>query len=637
MSTKQYQQYPGYYGLETYPYTYMGGNQGQQGQPQQGQQGQLQQLQQQQQQLQQPQQMQQQPQQPLGGQQMQNLAGQYNLQSYNQYYMMNNQQVPQGQQQQLQQQQGQQPGQQSQQQNGQQSLYLQYQQPQMPQQGQQGQQANSGGLNGGNGAVDYSQLYTAYGLNVGQNSYALFPMYQNVPGGPQLSTAAGTGANSNIPQSQLYDSASNQRHDYRAASGANPNNSGSGSTLLNASQQQQNAMAVSNPTPPSSQVANATSATGRPQSSVSNTTSASGAGARTAGTAPSDASAAEAKRGDDLETPPSNSTLGQLQPPGIRPRVTTTMWEDEKTLCYQVDANNVSVVRRADNNMINGTKLLNVAQMTRGRRDGILKSEKMRHVVKIGSMHLKGVWIPFERALAMAQREGIVDMLYPLFVRDIKRMIQTGVTPAAHPTNATNTAVSAAGAGKAVPIATGGNYPGASTNTSGPSANGSYYPQQYSSQYPPVGAGGSNNGISATSGTESSGAPLAQHQLQQQLQQPPQQGQQAQQLQQQQGQQQGPSQLYGFSQQPYYNQYYQYNQGAVANGSGLGAGNTSYSLYSQEPFSSYPGYQNAPGASVAGAPGQKSSFDHGIANKGLSKQQGSPGQKDKDSDKKAKA
>lgn len=46
----------------------------------------------------------------------------------------------------------------------------------------------------------------------------------------------------------------------------------------------------------------------------------------------------------------------------------------------------------ADNHMINGTKLLNVAGMTRGRRDGILKSEKLRNVVKIGPMHLKGVW-----------------------------------------------------------------------------------------------------------------------------------------------------------------------------------------------------------------------------------------------------
>jgi hypothetical protein len=45
-----------------------------------------------------------------------------------------------------------------------------------------------------------------------------------------------------------------------------------------------------------------------------------------------------------------------------------------------------------DNHMINGTKLLNVAGMTRGRRDGILKAEKMRHIVKIGPMHLKGIW-----------------------------------------------------------------------------------------------------------------------------------------------------------------------------------------------------------------------------------------------------
>ena len=46
----------------------------------------------------------------------------------------------------------------------------------------------------------------------------------------------------------------------------------------------------------------------------------------------------------------------------------------------------------ADNNMINGTKLLNVAQMSRGKRDGILKNESVRHVIKVGSMHLKGVW-----------------------------------------------------------------------------------------------------------------------------------------------------------------------------------------------------------------------------------------------------
>ncbi len=58
--------------------------------------------------------------------------------------------------------------------------------------------------------------------------------------------------------------------------------------------------------------------------------------------------------------------------------------------CYFAFA--IVVNQAPDNHFINGTKLLNVAGMTRGRRDGILKSEKTRHVVKIGPMHLKGVW-----------------------------------------------------------------------------------------------------------------------------------------------------------------------------------------------------------------------------------------------------
>jgi len=110
---------------------------------------------------------------------------------------------------------------------------------------------------------------------------------------------------------------------------------------------------------------------------------------------------------------------GQNAPPGMKPRVTATLWEDEGSLCFQVEAKGVCVARREDNHFINGTKLLNVAGMTRGRRDGILKSEKTRHVVKIGPMHLKGVWIPFERALEFANREKITDLLYPLFVHNI--------------------------------------------------------------------------------------------------------------------------------------------------------------------------------------------------------------------------
>lgn len=101
---------------------------------------------------------------------------------------------------------------------------------------------------------------------------------------------------------------------------------------------------------------------------------------------------------------------GQVAPSGMKPRVTATLWEDEGCMCFQIEAKGICVARRdgkgnwlclfqqsstntrSDNHMINGTKLLNVAGMTRGRRDGILKSEKSRAVVKIGPMHLKGVW-----------------------------------------------------------------------------------------------------------------------------------------------------------------------------------------------------------------------------------------------------
>ncbi|KAI8987810.1 transcription regulator HTH, apses-type DNA-binding domain-containing protein [Mycotypha africana] len=101
-----------------------------------------------------------------------------------------------------------------------------------------------------------------------------------------------------------------------------------------------------------------------------------------------------------------------------RPKLTTTLWEDEGTICYQVDANGICVARRQDNDMINGTKLLNVAGMSRGKRDGILKNEKGRVVVKVGAMHLKGVWITFARAKLLAAQHKIQDILYPLFVDD---------------------------------------------------------------------------------------------------------------------------------------------------------------------------------------------------------------------------
>jgi enhanced filamentous growth protein 1 len=39
-------------------------------------------------------------------------------------------------------------------------------------------------------------------------------------------------------------------------------------------------------------------------------------------------------------------TTGQVQPPGMKPRVTATLWEDEGSLCFQVEARGICVARR---------------------------------------------------------------------------------------------------------------------------------------------------------------------------------------------------------------------------------------------------------------------------------------------------
>ncbi|GME83492.1 unnamed protein product [Ambrosiozyma monospora] len=114
----------------------------------------------------------------------------------------------------------------------------------------------------------------------------------------------------------------------------------------------------------------------------------------------------------------------QMIQSNFTPKIITLKWGYQNTMCYGVEARGVPVLRRADNNLVNGTKLLKVAKLTRGRRDRILKSEKDRHVIKTGPMKFKGVWIPLERASTIAQREGIYYALYPLFEPNISELIE---------------------------------------------------------------------------------------------------------------------------------------------------------------------------------------------------------------------
>lgn len=98
--------------------------------------------------------------------------------------------------------------------------------------------------------------------------------------------------------------------------------------------------------------------------------------------------------------------------------LTTFLWENEQTICYQIYVKDTYIVRRHDNDMINGTKLLNIAGISRGKRDGILKNEKEKIIIKKEEIHLKGIWITFQSAKSLAIQYNIDHLIYPLFVDD---------------------------------------------------------------------------------------------------------------------------------------------------------------------------------------------------------------------------
>lgn len=50
--------------------------------------------------------------------------------------------------------------------------------------------------------------------------------------------------------------------------------------------------------------------------------------------------------------PTTFDTTGQVAPPGSKPRVTATLWEDEGSLCFQVEARGVCVARREGTSVV---------------------------------------------------------------------------------------------------------------------------------------------------------------------------------------------------------------------------------------------------------------------------------------------
>jgi len=106
------------------------------------------------------------------------------------------------------------------------------------------------------------------------------------------------------------------------------------------------------------------------------------------------------------------------------PRITLVPWVDRNTYVYQIEIGDKIVSRRFDNHFVNGTKLLNVAGLTRGKRDAILKNEPVRNVVKNAPFHLKGVWIPVERARILSYKYNIDDRIHYLLDNNPSKFLE---------------------------------------------------------------------------------------------------------------------------------------------------------------------------------------------------------------------
>ncbi|KAI8451089.1 hypothetical protein BY996DRAFT_3918690 [Phakopsora pachyrhizi] len=124
----------------------------------------------------------------------------------------------------------------------------------------------------------------------------------------------------------------------------------------------------------------------------------------------------------------------------VRTKIEMKHWEDDKTVYFQIIHNGVPVGRVRESGLVNGTKLLNLTKITRGKRDGILKNEKVRKVVKHGTMHLKGVWIEYSRAVYLAEQYKISHLVYPLLDPNLDEYVglePTSLIGPRHPAEAT--------------------------------------------------------------------------------------------------------------------------------------------------------------------------------------------------------
>ena len=95
---------------------------------------------------------------------------------------------------------------------------------------------------------------------------------------------------------------------------------------------------------------------------------------------------------------------------------------------YEMEVNQVAVMRRRRDSWLNATQILKVAGIEKGKRTKVLEKEILsgeHEKVQGGYGRYQGTWISFVRGVEFARQYGVEELLRPLFEYD---MGQDGTT-----------------------------------------------------------------------------------------------------------------------------------------------------------------------------------------------------------------
>ncbi|KAI0855771.1 hypothetical protein F4860DRAFT_507228 [Xylaria cubensis] len=89
---------------------------------------------------------------------------------------------------------------------------------------------------------------------------------------------------------------------------------------------------------------------------------------------------------------------------------------------YEMEVNNVALMRRRNDNWLNATQILNLARIDKGKRTKILEKEIQtgeHEKVQGGYGKYQGTWIRFERGVELCKQYHVEELMRPLLIYDM--------------------------------------------------------------------------------------------------------------------------------------------------------------------------------------------------------------------------